>query len=83
MMDNLTCIEPVEIIKPRCDGSSLGSITISPPVALSGSPFTYSWSTGLVTSSNTITGLSAGTYTVIISDTGGKTISYTLVLKCD
>lgn len=83
LMDNLTCIEPVEIVKPRCDGSASGSITITPPSALSVFPFTYSWSTGLVTSSNTITGLSPGTYTVIISDAGGKTISYTFELKCE
>jgi hypothetical protein len=83
MVDNLTCIEPVTIVKPSCDGSTPGSITITPPSALSVSPFTYSWSTGLVTSSNTITGLSPGTYTVIISDSGVKTISYTFELKCE
>jgi hypothetical protein len=83
MMDNLTCIEPVKIVKPRCDGSSSGSITVTPPSALSTPPFTYSWSTGLVTSSNTITGLSPGTYTVNISDSGGKTINYTFILKCE
>jgi len=83
MVDNLTCIEPIEIVNPACDGSTAGSITITPPSALSGPPFTYSWSTGVITPSNTITILTAGTYTVVISDSSGKTITYTFEVECD
>lgn len=82
MIDHLTCIQPVEIVKPRCDGSRLGSITITPPSSLSGPTLTYDWGI-TVTTSNTITGLTSGTYTVIISDSSGKTITYTFDLECE
>lgn len=50
-----------------CNGSSNGSATVS---ATSGtSPYTYSWSSG--GNGTTETGLSAGTYTVMVTDNNG------------
>lgn len=83
MLDNITCIEPVEIVKPACDGSTPGTITIAPPSALSGAPFTYVWNSNPPTLSNTFTITGPGTYTVDISDTSGKTIHYEIKVNCD
>ncbi len=82
LMDNLTCIVPVEIVKPACDGSSTGSITVNKPVGFS-PPITYSWSTGTSGLSNTISSLLPGTYSVDISDASGKTITYHFTVECD
>ena len=70
-LPNVTAI----LSKPVC-GNASGSIDISPS---SGTPpYTYSWSNGAITQD--INNLSAGTYTVTISDVNGcsKLKSYTI-----
>ncbi|MDV6167451.1 T9SS type A sorting domain-containing protein, partial [Flavobacterium sp. DG1-102-2] len=54
-----------------CFGNATGSATI----AVNGgtSPYTYLWSTGATT--NSITGLAAGIYTVVVTDAHGCTLS--------
>lgn len=61
-----------------CDGTATGTVTGGTP------PYTYAWSTGTTTTtvalSNTIVGLCAGTYTLIVQDANGctKTDSVTI-----
>lgn len=56
------------IINPSCFGQATGSLTVQP---LGGSPpFTYVWNTSGYTS-QTATGLSAGTYSVTVIEAGG------------
>lgn len=52
---------------PLCPGSSNGSVTATP--AAGTAPYTYQWNTGDNTA--TITGLTAGTYEVTITDAAG------------
>jgi len=54
-----------------CNGGSDGSGTASSTGGTS--PYTYSWNTAPAQTTITATGLSAGTYTVIITDAGGCT----------
>jgi hypothetical protein len=64
---------------PSCNGSTNGAITAT--VSGGTSPYTYDW-TGSPTGdgTNTITGLSAGTYTVTVTDANGcsETVTTTL-----
>lgn len=53
-----------------CYGMCNGSMTANPTGS---APFTYSWSTGATT--QTITGLCAGSYTVVVTDVNGCTSS--------
>ncbi len=64
-----------KIVQPVCFGDTTGSITLTPTVIGS---YTYSWSNG--GTSNTLSGLEAGTYTVTITDEFGcsVTLAYTL-----
>lgn len=59
-----------------CQGGSDGTASVS---ATGSSPFTYLWSSGESTSS--ITGLSAGTYTVTVTGTGGCTTTATATVS--
>ena len=59
-----------------CNGDSSGSITASPSGGCL--PYSYLWSTGDTTAS--LTGLSAGTYTVTASDSLGNSITDTITL---
>ncbi|SHE61227.1 PKD domain-containing protein, partial [Leeuwenhoekiella marinoflava] len=54
-----------------CNGGSDGSITATPDEGLA--PFTYQWNNGASTAS--INGLSAGNYSVIITDTNGCSVT--------
>jgi len=56
---------------PSCNGGSNGSIDIT--ISGGASPFVYSWSNGQT--SQDVTGLSAGTYTVTITDANSCVIS--------
>lgn len=63
-----------DIIQPLCSGDSTGSITVTP---IDGSTtYTYTWSNG--GTSNTITDVPVGTYTVTVTDASGcsRTLSY-------
>jgi len=53
-----------------CFGGNNGSATVT---ATGGGPYTYSWSTAPVQTTQTATGLSAGTYTATITDALGCT----------
>lgn len=63
--------------KPKCTTSANGTAT----VAVSGGivPYTYLWSNSQTT--NTSTGLSAGNYTVTVTESGGCTRSMTFALS--
>jgi gliding motility-associated-like protein len=54
-------------VNPKCNGNNNGSATVTATGA-SGT-YTYTWNTGQTTSS--VTGLSAGTYTVTVTDSAG------------
>ena len=56
-----------------CNGDNTGSVTINP---VGGNPgYTYSWNTTPVKTTQSITGLTAGTYTVVVTDNTGCTAS--------
>ncbi len=82
MVDNLTCVQPLNMRKPDCDSCN-GAITMPSSAVLPTPPYTYTWSHGVTTTSNTITGLCEGTYTVDISDSSGAVISYTIKVECE
>jgi gliding motility-associated-like protein len=54
------------ITDASCKGGSNGSICLAPSGG--NSPYNFRWNGGAVTTASCITGLSAGTYTVIIAD---------------
>jgi hypothetical protein len=54
-------------------GGGTGSVTASPSGG--SSPYTYAWSDASSQSNATATGLTAGTYSVLVSDNGGCTAS--------
>lgn len=58
---------------PSCNGMSNGSATASPTGGTA--PYVYLWSTVPAQSSQTASGLSAGTYSVTITDANGCTLS--------
>jgi hypothetical protein len=55
----------ISVTSPNCSGNNNGSASVSAP----GGPYTYNWSTGGTAS--TITGLAAGSYTVMVSNSTG------------
>ncbi len=61
-----------------CFGGSTGSSTATPSGGQS--PFTYSWSTNPIQTGQTATGLTAGTYTVLITDGAGCTDTSIIVV---
>lgn len=64
----------VAVTNPSCASSSNGSAAATAP----GGPYSYAWSTGATTSS--VTGLSAGSYSVTVSNTSGcsETVTFTI-----
>jgi hypothetical protein len=61
-----------------CNGGSDGTASVT---ASGGTiPYTYAWSTSPVQTTSTATGLSAGTYTVVVTDAVGATIELTISL---
>ncbi len=66
-----------------CNGGSNGSITAS--IQNGSSPFSYVWSngsstTGTTATSNTLTGLVAGSYIVTVTDNGGLTATSSVTI---
>lgn len=75
-------VEPLNmIVRPNtdsvsCAGASDGSAWVV--VAGSNPPFTYAWNTTPVQVNDTITGLTAGQYTVVVTDNNGCTATATM-----
>ncbi|MGQ0827326.1 MAG: DUF7948 domain-containing protein [Bacteroidota bacterium] len=65
----------IPIINKSCPGANNGSISITTTGGIA--PFTYLWSNGAPNSTNSITNLSPGTYSVTITDSAGCTNKYT------
>ncbi len=61
------------------NNAGYGYVTIQYTLPIGTPPFTYTWSPGGQTN-NTVTGLSAGTYTVMVTDNGGCTTTATATL---
>lgn len=61
-----------------CAGDNTGSVTVS--ASGGASPYTYEWSTMPVQTGNTISSLSAGTYSVMATDGNGCTTSLDIVI---
>ncbi len=60
----------------KCNGSATGSATVS---AAGGTPtYTYNWNTGATTIG--VTGLTAGTYSVIVSDNNGCSSTQSVII---
>ena len=78
--DTMTFVET--ITETNCFGESNGSISVS--VTGGTAPYTYAWSTGTSTT-NTVSSLSAGNYTVTVTDANNctKTTTYTVTQPTD
>ena len=61
-----------------CFGSSDGSATVTP--AGGTTPYTYSWSTNPIQTTATASGLSAGTYSVVVTDANGCSESASITI---
>jgi gliding motility-associated-like protein len=73
------CTATATGVNPTCFGGTNGSATATPgPLGVG--PFTYSWSTVPVQTTQTATNLSAGTYTVTITDFNGCVSTATVTL---
>ena len=64
-------------IAPTCHGNTNGSITLS--ITGGTEPYTFDWSDDVTTQNRT--SLAAGTYTVMITDAGGRFLTKTIVLE--
>ncbi|MFL5765309.1 MAG: PKD domain-containing protein [Bacteroidia bacterium] len=81
---SVTITEPTPLslavtgVNPSCNGACNGTLTATP--AGGTTPYSYSWSPGGATTPN-LTGMCAGTYTLLVTDAHGCTIfnSYTLI----
>jgi gliding motility-associated-like protein len=65
------------VTEPSCTDSTAGSITLN--VTGASAPYSYLWSTGTSTT-NALTGLSQGSYSVVVSDLYGCTSSSSFFL---
>ena len=61
-----------------CQGGSDGAVTVSEQFGTA--PYTYSWDTAPVQTTQTATGLPAGTYTVVVTDDNGCTATCDVIL---
>jgi gliding motility-associated-like protein len=81
---SVTITEPTPLslavsgVNPSCNGACNGTLTATP--AGGTTPYSYSWSPGGATTPS-LTGMCAGTYTLLVTDAHGCTIfnSYTLI----
>ncbi len=67
----------IKEVKPQCYGSNDGELHAI--VHYGSAPFTYSWSDG--TEGQKLSGISAGEYTITVTDVHGKTITKTHILS--
>ena len=70
-------ISSVALVNPHCNGANTGSIT--PSVTLGAPPYTYIWSNG--STSNSLNNITAGTYTLQVTDNAGCYELYTATLN--
>ncbi|MEW6468388.1 MAG: gliding motility-associated C-terminal domain-containing protein [Bacteroidota bacterium] len=63
----------------QCNGQCTGSATINPSGGTP--PYTYSWTTTPVQTTQTASGLCAGNYTVVVTDANGCTTSQSVVIS--
>ncbi len=71
-------LSSVSIVDDICD-QAIGSVTVTP---LTGTgPYTYSWDTSPAQTTQTATDLTAGTYTVLITDVLGCTGTATVIVN--
>ncbi len=70
-------IDSISTVNPSCSGGNDGSATVN--VSGGQSPYTYSWNDGSNTT-NGNTSLSAGTYTLTVTDANGCTIQQSNVI---
>jgi gliding motility-associated-like protein len=61
-----------------CAGQNNGTATVTP--SSGASPYTYSWNTTPVRTTQSITGLSPGSYKVVVTDNGGCVDSLTITI---
>jgi gliding motility-associated-like protein len=73
--ETVTINPPVNVL---CNGGNNGSAT--PTIVGGTSPYTYSWSTIPVQTSSTATGLTAGTYTLSVTDNNGCTATASVTI---
>ena len=81
---NITVTEPSALVltpsstAATCNGGTDGTAT----VAVNGGtePYTYTWSGGSISTTNTATGLTAGTYTVLVKDANNCQKSITITV---
>jgi hypothetical protein len=67
-------------VNPKCAASTDGSITV---IATGGTgTYTYSLNGGAAQASNVFTGLTAGTFSIIVTDTNGCTANTVVTLLC-
>ena len=65
-------------VEVRCNGGNTGAATVT---GWGGSsPYTYTWSNGPITTNTTVSGLSAGVYTVTCTDANGCQAMHTVGL---
>lgn len=69
-------VATISSTQPTCNGAADGSLTV---LATNGTgPYTYNWNTGSVGA--TLSNVPAGSYTVTVADSGGCSVSETIVL---
>ena len=82
---NVTINEPPVLsateshVDPLCNGDANGTATASPTGGIA--PYSYSWNTTPIQTTQTATGLVDGTYTCTITDTNGCTTTTTAILN--
>src|SRR5262245_53752509 len=65
------------VVRPTCFGDCDASITLNPSGGTS--PYSYVWSNG--STSNALTNLCAGSYTVTVTDAAGGTFTWTYKVR--
>lgn len=71
----------LESIQVKCNGETNGSINLTNQKGLA--PYTYSWTgpNGFASSSEDLANIAAGTYTVVVNDAGGCTVTSAETIK--